>query len=98
LNSFFVDPEDTDFSATSQIKQLKEQNKQLSGNLDRMEEAVSKQKFQMRNASKNLMKVDEYLGGLQSKSKGKMSTAEYTKLNSMITDLRDAMNMLSTQP
>ena len=45
----------------------------------------------MRNACKNLLKVDEYLAGLQEGRKRQ----DEAKLNAAITDLRDALNMLT---
>ena len=60
----------------------------------------------MRNASKNLSKVDEFLTGIQSqrekqkelykgpKIKGSDFIISEPKLNTAITDLRDALNML----
>ena len=46
----------------------------------------------MKNCSKNLMKVDEFLGQVQAK-RGRVN--DVNKLNDIITDLRDALNMLS---
>lgn len=34
----------------------------------KLEEQIQKQKFQMRNACKNLMKVDEFLGSIQARN------------------------------
>lgn len=48
--------------------------------------------FQMRNACKNLLKVDEFLMSLQDQQRG--GKADPAKLNRAITDLRDALNML----
>ena len=48
----------------------------------------------MRNACKNLMKVDEFMGDLQAKRSSK--AIDPAKLNAAITDLRDALNMLNS--
>ena len=58
-----------------------------------LSEEVQKRKIQMKNASKNLMKVDEFLYNLQIKTKNDKIDQE--KLNEAITDLRDAINMLN---
>jgi hypothetical protein len=50
-------------------------------------------KFQMRNSCKMLMKVDEFMTDLQGKKANK--PVDSTQLNSVITDLRDALNMLN---
>ena len=62
----------------------------------------------MRNACKNLAKVDEFLTGIQArkekqkelykgpKSKVSEPLISEQKLNATITDLRDALNMLSS--
>jgi len=62
--------------------------------LERLREQSTLQKCQMRNACKNLMKVDEFLGDLQAKRSGR--SLDQTKLNGAITDLRDALNMLNS--
>ena len=49
----------------------------------------------MKNACKNLLKVDEYLGNLSNKKPGK--EINQIKLNAALTDLRDALNMLNSQ-
>ena len=49
----------------------------------------------MRNACKNLLKVDEFLGNLANKQPGK--ELNQTKINAALTDLRDALNMLDSQ-
>jgi len=46
----------------------------------------------MKNASKNLMKVDEFLTKIQSMDKNK--PLDESKLKDTIMDLRDALNML----
>jgi hypothetical protein len=61
---------------------------------ERLREQSTLQKCQMRNACKNLMKVDEFLGDLQAKRSGR--SLDQTKLNGAITDLRDALNMLNS--
>ena len=62
---------------------------------ERLREQSTLQKYQMRNACKNLMKVDEFLGDLQAKRSGR--GLDQAKLNGAITDLRDALNMLNSQ-
>ena len=49
----------------------------------------------MRNACKNLMKVDEFLTSLQGVRQTKQ--IDSAELNGAITDLRDALNMLNSQ-
>lgn len=50
--------------------------------------------FQMRNACKNLLKVDEFLNSLQDQKRS--AKPDPAKLNRAITDLRDALNMLKS--
>ena len=52
------------------------------------------QKMQMKNACKNLVKVDEFISGIQGKKAGKPIDSD--KLNEALTDLRDALNMLNS--
>ena len=47
----------------------------------------------MKNACKNLMKVDEFMVKLQEGNK----KVDQDKLNRSLTDLRDALNMLNSQ-
>lgn len=58
--------------------------------MERLQEQIIKLRNQNKNASKMLMKVDDYLQDLQDKKK-----VDSHKLNSVITDLRDAINMIS---
>lgn len=59
--------------------------------IDRMTEMNTRQKLQMKNACKSLMKVDEFLSAREGKN-----LDEVAELNEALTDLRDALNMLNT--
>lgn len=59
--------------------------------IDRMQEMNTRQKLQMKNACKSLMKVDEYLS-----SREGGNVEQVAALNDALTDLRDALNMLNT--
>ena len=61
--------------------------------LDKVQVKSEKQKLQIRNATRNLTRVDEFLGDLQGKKSAK--DIDQSKLNKVITELRDAVNMLN---
>ena len=60
---------------------------------ERLTEEIARRKIQIKNATKNLMKVDEFLVSIQTAQKG--AQIDPNKLNYALTDLRDAINMLN---
>jgi hypothetical protein len=63
--------------------------------MEQLQEQYRLQKFQIRNACKNLMQVDEFMMTLQDVKRGDVIDSK--RLNESLTDLRDAINMLNSQ-
>ena len=60
---------------------------------ERLTEEIARRNIQIKNATKNLLKVDEFLMSIQTAQKGQQ--IDPNKLNYALTDLRDAVNMLN---